>query len=729
MCVLFGATVACGGSSSPAPAGTTSTTSSGGVAATTTSPATSSADDTTGTDTGAPEDPPASLPLCDDAEAVEARIDAALATLSIADKVQLLHGASLLPVEGTWLVDGNPAAGVPGLHMLDGPRGVSAMAGINATAFPVGSMRGATWDPELERQVGAAMAREIRGAGADVILAPTINVLRHPGWGRAQETYGEDTHHIGTMAVAFIEGVQSEGVVATAKHFAANSIEDTRFDVDITLDERTLREVYLPHFRRAVVDARVGAVMSAYNSVNGFYCDNNARLLTDILREDWGFSGLVMSDWIFGTHAAAGSLRAGLDIEMPTANWFSGLAAAVQSGELDESDLDTAVRRVIRVQWCFGLDVDPPVADATQLETVAHLALARQVATRGMVLLRNEGALPLSDALGTGIIVMGPLADVANIGDGGSSAVSPTHVVTALEGLLASANEAQVTHLPGATVGPAEEAAIAAADAVVLVAGLTDADEGEGLIAAGDRDSLLLPASQVALIESVAALGVPTVVVLYGGGSIVVSDWVDGVDAVMLAFYPGSEGGHALADLLWGNENPSGRLPFSVPTLESDLPPFDHVSTEVEYEFLHGYRHLDSLGIAAQFPFGFGGSYTTFSLAGVDVGPATITDDDTITVAVDVTNTGPREGIETVQVYVGRPRTVTPNAPRDLRAFGQVSLQPGETQTVMLSVQVADLRYFDATTGAWRLEPGDYPVTVGTSSADAAGSAVVTVSP
>ncbi len=703
----------------------------------TVSPSTSSSGgvDDTGTagsdsgDTGDTDGPAPVVPICDEADidAVEARIDAVLPQLSITEKVTLLHGAAILPLDGTWVVAGNDAHGIPGLHMLDGPRGVSRMAEVTATAFPVGSMRGATWDPDLEREVGIAMAREIRATGADTILAPTINILRHPGWGRAQETYSEDPVHMGAMGVGFIEGVQSQAVIATAKHYAANSIEDTRFDVDVTIDEATLREVYLPHFRRAVVDAGVAAVMTAYNSVNGAHCDINAPLVRDILKDEWGFSGLVMSDWIYGTHGNVEAIRAGLDIEMPTGQYFSGLSSAVAAGELDESELDAAVRRVLRVQWCFGLDVDPPVEDPSVRESPEHLALARDVARRGMVLLRNEGVLPLSLGAGAELVVVGALADVPNIGDQGSSAVEPSHVVTALEGLQtrAAMDAVTVTHLDTDVLSPPDPATIMAADAVVVVAGLTDENEGEGLIAAGDRDSLLLPAEQVALIESVTAIGTPTIVVLYGGGTIVVSDWVDSVDALMLAFYPGSEGGHALADLLFGDASPSGRLPFSVPVAETDLVVFDHVSLEVTYEYLHGYRHLDAAGVAARFPFGFGLGYTSFAIDGATASTKTLTPGQSVVVTAEVSNTGDEAGRTTVQLYVGRPDDP---APRQLAAFGQIDLDAGASGTVELTVAVDDLRRWDPDAAAWDLAAGDYTFEVGTSAADLVWSTTLTTS-
>ncbi|MEZ4405280.1 MAG: glycoside hydrolase family 3 N-terminal domain-containing protein [Polyangiales bacterium] len=393
-----------------------------------------------------------------DSAAVEARITEALGALAVDEKVAMLQGASLSLFDRSWRVRGSERLGLPGLRMLDGPRGVSGQVGVAMTAFPVAMMRGATWDPSLERRVGEAIADELRSVGGDVILAPTMNLLRHPRWGRAQETYSEDTHHLGAMALAFIEGAQSRGVLASAKHFAANSIEDTRHSVDVRLDERALREVYLPHFRRAVVEGRVASVMSAYNRVNGDWCDQSAHLLTDILRGEWGFAGFVESDWVLGTHGDVTSLRAGLDIEMPTGLHFRRLTAAVEGGDLDERALDRALRRVLRAQLCFGLDARDRGDDPSARLTAEHLSLAREVARRGVVLLQNRvvngaPALPLVAATVRRVVVLGRVADVENIGDRGSSSVRPGEVVTALEGIRARAGAgATVTHLAGATL-------------------------------------------------------------------------------------------------------------------------------------------------------------------------------------------------------------------------------------------------------------------------------------
>ena len=366
--------------------------------------------------------------------------------------------------------------------MVDGPRGVRAG---NATAFPVGMARGATWDPALERLVGDAIAKEAVAKGANVLLAPTMNLLRHPGWGRAQETYGEDTHHMTVMSAAFIEGAQQH-LIATAKHYALNSIEDTRFEVDVSTDERTLREIYLRHFRHAVMQTGVGAVMSAYNSVNGFYCAENEHLVRDILKDEWGFDGFVMSDWFLGVHSTTESALAGLDVEMPAPVFYGPkLRDAVDGGDVPISIIDDAVTRIVTTKLRF--DIAQPAAFGDEVvESDEHIELAREVARRSITLLKNDAALPLGS--GDSIALVGSLAATANLGDDGSSAVHPSSSISPLAGLEALANE--VTLIDNDAPTTSDEASIAAADAAVVVVGLTGEDEGENLgTSGGDRDS------------------------------------------------------------------------------------------------------------------------------------------------------------------------------------------------------------------------------------------------
>ena len=662
-----------------------------------------------GVDAGQAASPDPDYCGAEDAAAVETRIADLLTELTVEQKIALMHGAGLAPIDGVWLVEGIEELGIPGLRMLDGPRGLSTVSGLRATAFPVAMMRGATWDPGLEDQVGRAIAREILSGGANVLLAPTMNILRHPRWGRAQETYSEDVHHMAEMSVAFIGGVQSQGVLASAKHYAANSIEDTRFEVDVQIDERTLREIYLPHFRRAVVEAKVASVMSAYNGINGKTADQQAHLLSDILKGEWSFAGFVESDWVFGTHGDAESVLAGLDIEMPADLQFSGLPGALERGEISEGEIGESVRRILRAQFCYRLDERPVVADdPTMRETPEHLALAREVARRGMVLLRNEGVLPFGAGVNS-IVVAGRNATVENIGDTGSSAVDPTDVVTALEGLTARAGDAvEVVHLPGTTIGPEELEIIGAADAVVVVTGLQAGDEGEGTVGAGDRADLAVPPEEVELIRDLTAAHPSVVVILEGGSAFVTSGWDGDVEGLVHAFYPGSEGGNALADVLFGDVAPSGRLPFSMPEAEADLPPFDNVSQTVVYDYFHGYRHLQREETPARYPFGFGLSYGAFVHSKLVLDADRIAPDGTLTARVTVTNMGLLAAVDTVQLYVRAVKSRVERSPTDLRGFARVSLEPGASADVDIPLRAADLAFYDVEAQAWEVEATTY---------------------
>ena len=653
---------------------------------------------------------------------VEQQVNAWLAEMTLEEKIEQMAGSRGVPdLDGTWPQPGLDRLDIPELRMIDGPRGVNKYGG-EATAFPVGMARGATWDPELERRVGRAIATEAAAKGANVLLAPVIEVLRHPGWGRAQETYGEDTHHVGRMGVGFIEGAQ-EVLIASAKHFTANSIEDTRFDVDVSMSERTLREIYIPPFERAVNEAGVGSIMSAYNSVNGDFCAENKHLLTDILKDEWGFTGFVESDWIWGTNSTVPSANAGLDIEMPYGQFFGeDLLAAVDAGEVTEATIDGAVRRILRQKVKFDVGHIPDPGDL--VESAEHTSLAREVAEKSIVLLKNEaGALPLNRSALSEIVVVGEFADVANIGDGGSSSVEPSYVITPLAGLEEASQSLTVTHLSE----PVDDVAAAAADAVVVVVGLDGDDEGELIPffdGGGDRDSLSLRASHIALIQQMAAANPRTIVVLEGGSAITMEEWVSEVEAVVLAWYPGMEGGHAIADVLYGDVNPSGRLPLTIPSDNADLPPFDHVSLAVDYGFFHGYRHLQNDGTTPRFPFGFGLSYTTFEVDNLQLGATSVSAGDVLEVSVDVTNTGSIAGDQVVQAYISTNGSAHERAPRDLRGFGRVTVPPGQTVTATFDIRVDELAIWD---DAWTIEPLSYTVELGTSSEEIHATADFTI--
>jgi beta-glucosidase len=634
---------------------------------------------------------------------IEARVDALLSQMTLDEKLAEMHGTSLTQVDALWPTGGVDRLGIPPFRMVDGNRGVAADP---STCYPVGQARGAAFDRDLEQAIGEAIGAEAAAHGANVILAPTINVLRHPAWGRAQETYGEDPYEVGELGAAFVTGAQQH-VVATPKHFACNSIEDTRFDVSVDLDERALREVYLPHFEKAV-RAGAGAFMTAYNQVNGVYASENPHLLRDILKGEWGYAGFVMSDWVFGTRSAAPAVHAGLDMEMPLDVQFTDLPGQVARCEVTLAEIDDAVRRILRTKLAFGLD-DPPPPHPSQIESAAHAALALRAAEESIVLLENDGVLPLG--AGT-IAVVGAMSVIADLGDEGSSDVDPSHAVSPLDGLTAQFSS--VLSIPADTLDDATRAQVAGAAAAVVVVGLTSADEGENIPGSGkgDRATLALSAAHQALIADVAAHNPHTIVVLEGGSTLLVEPWIDSVAAVLEAWYPGQEGGTAIAEILAGTVAPSGRLPVTFPVAEADLPPFDHTSDDVTYDLFHGYRYLDREGTDPAFPFGFGLSYGSATYDSIDL----TEDAASIHVTVQVTGVGAAHD-EIVELYVEPPAGApVERIARELRGFARVPVTDGVAQTVTFDLPRADLARWGDT--GWITDPGTYAVAVGRSERD-----------
>ncbi|MEJ2210445.1 MAG: glycoside hydrolase family 3 C-terminal domain-containing protein, partial [Anaerolineae bacterium] len=658
-------------------------------------------------------------------EQIEARAGQILAQMSLEEKIHQMSGdmptvRGLLGMVRRYNAVPYPAGenerlGIPGIRFSDGPRGVVI---YNSTCFPVPMARGASWDVALEERVGDAIGVEARAQGANFFGGVCINLLRHPAWGRAQETYGEDAHHLGEMGAALTRGVQRH-IMACAKHYACNSIENSRFRVNVRVDERALHEVYLPHFRRCV-DEGVAAVMSAYNKVNGTYCGHNRRLLVDILRERWGFRGMVISDFVFGVRSPQAAAE-GLDVEMPaTIHFGRRLRRAVRRGQVPTAAIDEAVLRILRTKLRFAAGPDGPVGEPERygpeaVVSAEHVALAREAAVKSMVLLKNEPAdgaeplLPLDPAALKRLAVVGRLADVANTGDRGSSQVRPPYVVTPLEGIRAAVGpEATVTYDDGSDPARAARSA-AAAEVALVVAGYDYRDEGEYMggpfgARGGDRQSLCLRPDDEALIQAVAAANARTVVVLVGGSAIVTEAWRDCVPAIVMAWYAGMEGGHALADLLFGRANPSGKLPCVWPRSADHLPPFDPTADEVEYGYWHGYRLLDHEGQEPAFAFGFGLSYTTFTYNNLRLSAEAMPPDGCLVASVDVTNTGTRAGDEVVQLYVGCQGSRVERPARWLGGFARVGLVPGETRTVRLDLPARRLAYYDVDRAGWVVE-------------------------
>jgi len=685
---------------------------------------------------------------------IDARTRELLAKLTLDEKLGLMDGdtpfwpglAEMMAPGGyasrPWVAGAVPRLGIPGVRFVDGPRGI-IMKG--ATTFPVSMARGASWDPALEERIGDAIGKELRALGGNLFGGVCINLLRHPAWGRAQETYGEDPRHLGALGAALARGVQRH-VMACVKHYALNSMENARFQVDVAIDARALQEVYLPHFKM-VVDAGVASVMSAYNSVNGDWCGQNRPLLTGILKEKWGFSGFVMADFIFGLRDARRGALAGQDLEMPFSMRFHReLKALVAHGDVPAERIDDAALRVLRQQVRFAQGRDPAHYPPAVIGCAAHRQLAREAAQKSIVLLKNDnGALPLTGV--RRLTVVGPLAAVPNTGDRGSSNTQPGYVITPLDGLRAALGAEAVIFDDGSEPARAAQAA-GTADAAVVVVGYTHEDEGEyippdmismfastfptptpaeapiaarilpgtgaqsdGFSPGGDRDRLTLHPRDERLILAVAAANPRTTVVLMVGSAVIAEAWRHQVNAILVLWYPGMEGGHALADVLLGRVNPGGRLPCTFPRRAEDLPFFDRNATKISYDLWHGYRILARDRAEAAFPFGFGLSYTTWTHTHLRLAKDTLTAADTLQVTVDVTNTGATAGEEVVQLYVSARGSRVERAARELKAFARVALAPAVTQEVVLSVPVADLAYYDTSRG-WVVEPIGYEVII-----------------
>ncbi|ROQ52599.1 beta-glucosidase-like glycosyl hydrolase [Rathayibacter sp. PhB152] len=624
--------------------------------------------------------------------------------------------------------------GVPGLRFSDGPRGV--VMG-KSTAFPVSMARGATWNLTLEEEIGRAIGAEMRAQGGNFFGGVCINLPRHPAWGRSQETYGEDPVLLGEFGAALVRGVQRHGM-AVAKHYALNSMENARFAVDVTADDATLHEVYLPHFKR-VVEEGVAGIMTSYNSVNGEWAGQNEALLEGVLREQWGFEGITLSDFIFGLRDPAMSLRAGLDVEAPFRQQRArALPGDLEAGRASWNDVRRAARRIIATQLRFAASDLDPQPELSVVFSRAHRALSRRTAAESMVLLQNDALnevplLPIDRTAVSSIAVIGRLSDLANTGDKGSSNVHSPRVITPLEGVRSAFPTAMV--LSSVEDDPVAAAHIAAdADIAVVVVGYTAADEGEylgdtmlsapgllkvfpplppgvtmptgddrnenlmGSAAGGDRASLRIRPVDVEIIRATAAANPRTVVVIVTAGAVIIEEWKDLVPAILVSWYAGSEGGDALADVLLGEVDASGRLPYSIPRDESHLPFFDVAATSIVYDRWHGQRLLDRDGIEAAYPLGFGLSYTRFDIRNLEVG-AIDEESGSFEATVDVVNIGDRAGRHVVQLYGVIDADEFPA--RLLLGFEPIAVRAGETHRVRITGSTAPLRRWTST--GWSL--------------------------
>ncbi|MFO7631265.1 MAG: glycoside hydrolase family 3 C-terminal domain-containing protein [Caldilinea sp.] len=657
---------------------------------------------------------------------------------SIINQMTLEEKAALVTGASAWTTTPVERLGVPELFVADGPHGVRRVTDIHAlsaqslpaTCFPTAALLASTWDGELLHTMGQALAEEASALGVGVLLGPGVNMKRTPLCGRNFEYFSEDPFLAGELAASLTEGIQGQGVGVSLKHFAANNQEYQRFSIDAVIDERTLREVYLPAFERVVKRAKPWTVMCAYNKLNGSYCSEHYELLTEILKQEWGFEGFVVSDW-GAVHDRVKALQGGLDLEMPgpKPRRTQVVIDAVNAGELDEAVLVEAARRVLEIAFRAAKAPKVGAFDAAQ-----HHALARTVAAEGMVLLKNDGILPLGNP--QRIAVIGRAAKDPHFQGGGSSHINPTQVDIPYDELQELAGSATLTYSAGY---PADDSfdqalideAVAAAkkvDVALIYIALPSYKESEGY----DRPDLDLTQQQIALIKAVSAVQPRNVVILNNGSAVAMDEWIDGVAAVLEAWMMGQAGGGAIADILFGVVNPSGRLAESFPLRLEDTPAYINFPGEngqVRYGegMFIGYRYYDARQATVLFPFGHGLSYTTFGYSKPDVSAATLRDVDGVTLTVNVTNTGEMAGKEVVQVYVHDRTSKLVRPVKELKGFAKVELQPGETKSVSFVLDFRAFAFWHPGHRQWVAEEGEFDILIGASAADIRQTVTVTL--
>jgi beta-glucosidase len=674
--------------------------------------------------------------------------DAANDSINRISELTLEEKASLCLGSDFWHTAPVERLGIPRIMVSDGPHGLRAQleeadhVGIGgsapATCFPTASALGSSWNPELFRTVGEALGREAKRLGVSVVLGPGINMKRSPLCGRNFEYVSEDPWLAAEVAIAMVQGTQSQGIGTSLKHYAANNQEDDRLRVSAEVDERTLREIYLPAFERVVKLSQPWTVMCAYNKVNGIYCSEHHWLLTEVLREEWGFEGLVVSDW-GAVHDRVAALKGGLDLEMPPNLGVSDAAivAAVRDGSLDESILDESVSRVLHL-------VDqsqPALSEGTSFDFDDHHALARHAAHESAVLLKNDdNVLPLEPEQGSTVAVIGEFARTPRFQGAGSSQVNPTRVDVALEELQsACAGRAEVSFAAGFGIGTTDsdeellqEAVELAsgADHVLVFLGLPGEDESEGF----DRTHIDLPANQLVLLHALAEVHDRLIVILANGGVVRVSTWEDRVAAILECWLSGQAAGGAAVDLLLGVANPSGKLAETIPVRLQDnssylnFPGEEGVVGYGEGIFI-GYRAYDTLIQQVSYPFGFGLSYTSFRFDDVDVSIAgSVADGDlAVTVTASVTNTGRRAGAEVVQIYVGDIEASVARPLRELKGFVKVHLEAGETRQVSCQLDERAFAFWSRRFQQWVVESGEFMIAVGSSSRHLVATETITL--
>lgn len=703
----------------------------------------------------------------DESQPIEKRVEDALSRMTLEEKVAILHAQSKFSSAGV------PRLGIPEVWCTDGPHGIrpevlwdewdqAGWTNDSCTAFPALTCLAATWNPEMSALYGKSIGEEARYREKDILLGPGVNIYRTPLNGRNFEYMGEDPYLSSRMVVPYIEEVQKNGVAACVKHFALNNQEAHRHGIDVEVDDRALNEIYLPAFKAAVQEGGAWAVMGAYNKYKGEHCCHNRYLLNDILKRDWAFDGVVVSDW-GGTHDTKQAAENGLDMEF--GSWTDGLSwgasnaydnyylAApyldmLRKGEASTATLDDKARRVLRLIFRTAMNTRKPFGS---LNSPEHLAAARRIAGEGMVLLKNEGGvLPIDLGRAKTIAVVGENAIKMMTVGGGSSSLKVRHEYTPLEGIrAAAAGKAEVIYERG-YVGDVTgdyngvktgqdlsesrseaqliaDAAAAArkADAVIFVGGLNKSNHQD--CEGDDRLQYGLPYAQDKVIGALAEAN-PNLAVVIVSGNAVAMPWIDRVPAVLEAWFSGSEAGNALADVVFGAVNPSGKLPFTFPVRLEDngahalgeYPGADKV--KYNESIFVGYRWHDKEQLKPLFAFGHGLSYTAFAVGNVKADRTTLAPNGSIRISADVTNTGDRAGAEVVQLYIGDEQSSLPRPVKELKGFQKVSLNPGQTQNVTFEITPGMLQYYDDAKGAWVAEPGAFTAYVGAASDDIRGT-------
>lgn len=706
----------------------------------------------------------------DASKPIEERVEDVLPRLTLEEKVALTHAQSKFSSAGV------PRLGIPENWMTDGPHGIRAEVlwdewyGANWTsdsciAFPALTCLAASWNPEIAALYGQSIGEEARYRNKNVLLGPGVNIYRTPLNGRNFEYMGEDPYLASRMVVPYIRGVQKNGVAACVKHFALNNQEIHRGYIDVTVDDRALHEIYLPAFKAAVQEGGAWAVMGAYNRYKGQHCCHNRYLLNDLLKRDWKFDGVVISDW-GGVHDTEESIYNGLDMEF--GSWTNGLnwgtsnaydryyladpyLALLRSGKVSEKELDDKVRRILRLVFRTTMAPDRPYGS---FGTEEHAEAGRKIAEEGIVLLQNDrNVLPVSPTPGKKILVVGENAVKRMTIGGGSSSLKAKYEVSPLEGIRARAGkDIEVTYLPGYASPavaeqdvkgakapeqkPIDEAALRTqaieaakkADVVFFIGGLNknNGQDCEG----NDRASLELPYGQDALIAGLAEANPNTVVVILSGNAVAMP-WVKQVASIVEAWYGGTEAGHALASVLFGDVNPSGKLPFTFPVRIEDNAayamgeyPGDSVRVKYNESIFVGYRWNDKQKIKPLFGFGHGLSYTTFKYGQIAADKKILSANESLALTVAVKNTGDREGAEIVQLYIRDKKSSLPRPVKELKGFQKIRLQPGEEKQVSFTIHPVDLSFFDDNRQEWVAEPGQFEALVGASSTDIRGKVV-----